>query len=448
MSPRASSATRAWWVNRIAWLRWPNSASSVKRLGGARVVEARQQVVADERQRLAGAALQQGEAKREKKLVARALAEALDLDVGAGGSAGDQDRPVAVVVADGESGETAGGGEREHLAGAGDQRVLRGGAMFLDGAVGEFGGGGAGEPSLGDVEQFACGLDALARGVGGVAPTGERLAPGLRRARLRRRDADLVQQHRPLLLGLIDLSGQGRSVELGLFRAQLRFVERIAGRGEVATQRVALGLQRAAAVEPVEREAKRVVIRNAERIAQARQTLPQRGALGLQGLTRGGALGGARERRASSSAARRARPSAAASLGNASRPREPASDGAAAATTAATACSKSATSARMVSMRCVSSMYFSRGTARSSQAASAARASSGEASARNRRSCMAAGHSAATAAAAASARASAASSSAMIFSACSAASLRSRTREPIRFQGVQPGARGAISLGE
>ena len=44
----------------------------------ARVVETGEDVVADERQRLAGAALQQREPQREEQLIARALAQALD----------------------------------------------------------------------------------------------------------------------------------------------------------------------------------------------------------------------------------------------------------------------------------------------------------------------------------------------------------------------------------
>ena len=51
-----------------------------QRAGGALVVEAGEDVVADERQRFSGAAFEQSQPQREKQLVAGAFAEALDAD--------------------------------------------------------------------------------------------------------------------------------------------------------------------------------------------------------------------------------------------------------------------------------------------------------------------------------------------------------------------------------
>src|SRR5579863_9815758 len=129
----------------------PEFGEQVKRVTGPLVVETGEQIVADEWQRLAGAAFEQGQAQRQKKLVARAFAEALDLYALAAGAPGDEDGTIVVVIAYFEFGEIFCGRDREQHAGARDQRVLRGVAMTLDGARGEFGGDRPQEPPLRDI---------------------------------------------------------------------------------------------------------------------------------------------------------------------------------------------------------------------------------------------------------------------------------------------------------
>ena len=78
------------------------------------------------------AALQQGEAKREKQLVARAFAESFGAHALAAIAERDQHWPIIVVVVGGQGEEGAAGREAKQRAGARDERVLRGGAMAFD----------------------------------------------------------------------------------------------------------------------------------------------------------------------------------------------------------------------------------------------------------------------------------------------------------------------------
>ena len=110
----------------------PKSANSCNVSFGALIVEAGENVVSDERQRLARAPFQQRQTKAEEQLIARALAQMFEANPRAIRARSDEDRPVGVVVIHRKARKAFAGRDAEQRAGAGNQGILHGGAVTLD----------------------------------------------------------------------------------------------------------------------------------------------------------------------------------------------------------------------------------------------------------------------------------------------------------------------------
>ncbi len=205
-----------------------------ERAGGSGLVEARQEIVADEGQRLRRAQLQQGEAQRQKQLVARALAHAGDRHARAVFAKADQHRRVVIVVIGAERLEGAVGGDGEKRGGSFQQRVLHRGAMTLDRLRGEPRRARPRQPAVRDIDQRRARLGLVLRGAGGVAARREGFPRAACFVQIGLRGRDVVDDLLSRDVEPLDLAGQQVEIEIGLLAAQRVLVEAVAALGEVA----------------------------------------------------------------------------------------------------------------------------------------------------------------------------------------------------------------------
>ena len=167
-------------------------------------------------------------------MVARALAHAGDRHAGAVLAKADQHRRVVIVVIGAERLEGAVGGDGEKRGGAGQQRVLHGGAMTLDRLRREPRRARPRQPAARDTDQRRARLGLVLRGAGGVAAGREGFSRAACLVQIGLRGRDVVDDLLAGDLEPLDLAGQQVEIEIGLLVAQRVLVEAVAALGEVA----------------------------------------------------------------------------------------------------------------------------------------------------------------------------------------------------------------------